>query len=509
MSNRVGVLGLAALAAASVVFGTLIGSRVDHPAMASADRPPLELLPVNTGSAFCNDFADVAASALPAVVAVTTTQLHGGADDEAFAHPFLEDPQFRRFFQDRQDGERQPSPELGQGSGFLISPDGYLLTNFHVVEGSDRIQVARHDGTTYEARVVGIDPAIDLALLKIDTRGERLAALPLGDSDGLRVGEWVVAIGNPHDFHQTVTVGVVSGKGRRVPIGSTDFTVVSFIQTDAAINFGNSGGPLLDGRGNVVGINTAIRRAQLAEGIGFALPINHVRRVIDQLHDSGTVRRGFIGITMNQGDIDQDSREYYGLPDTRGVIVSEVHEDGPAARAGVEREDIIRKVEGEVVGDNMDLIAKIATHRPGDKVRLEVVRRGTTLQLDAVLQDRPRDQEPEATSESELQGGIEESTGLGITVETIGPAARERLRLDPARGGVLVTAVDFGSAAYDKGIEPDMVVTAINGEDIAGAGDWSRMLGGLEPGRPVKLDVWTPTMRGEQLRYVVLRSPRR
>jgi serine protease Do len=386
-----------------------------------------------------------------------------------------------------------------------------VLTNFHVVDGADRIQVVRHDGTTHEAKVVGTDPPIDLALLKIDTRGEKIAALPLGDSDGLRIGEWVVAIGNPHDFHQTVTAGVISGKGRRVPIGSTDFNVVSFIQTDAAINFGNSGGPLLDGRGNVVGINTAIRRAQLAEGIGFALPINQVRRVLDQLHDHGTVRRGFIGITMNQGNIDTDSRDYYKLPDTHGVIVSEVHEDGPAARAGVRREDVIRRVNGEVVADNLDLIAKIATQQPGDRVKLEVFRSGRPVELEAVLEARPRgDDEGQAQPEYEQQGGIEkeESTGLGITVETLGAAERERLALDPDRRGVIVTGVEFGSAAYDKGIEPDMVVSAIDGQTVESVAAWSRLVENLDADRLVKLDVWTTARQGEQLRYVVLRATR-
>jgi serine protease Do len=498
---------LLALAVASVTFGMLVGSRVDLPAMASA--PSLELPAAAAGAEGCVDFADVAETALPAVVAITTTQLHRGAErgGAELEHPLQDDPQFREFLEEHGFGGDGTTPELGQGSGFLISPDGHVLTNFHVIDGADRIEIVRHDGTSHDAKVVGTDPPIDLALLKIDTRGERLPALPLGDSDGLRVGEWVVAIGNPHDFHQTVTVGVISGKGRRVPIGSTDYGVVSFIQTDAAINFGNSGGPLLDGRGNVVGINTAIRRAQMTEGIGFALPINHVRGVIDQLHDHGTVRRGSIGITMNHGAIDADAREYYGLPDERGVIVSDVHDDKPAARAGVRREDVIRKVDGQVVEDNLDLVAKIASRQPGDTVRLELLRRGQAVELDVVLGDR-RDPPAEARPEYEQQGGVEESTGLGITVETLAAPARERLALDAERRGVLVTAVEFGSAAYDKGIEPDMVVTAIDGEALHGAGDWAGRLAKLAPGRLVKLDVWTPTPDGDQLRYVVLRAPK-
>jgi serine protease Do len=315
MSERTrGLVALLAVIGVSVVLGMILGGKLSAPqvAFAAPETSSLSLLPASTVSKPGTvDFADIVERAIPAVVAVTATQVDGGVPS-AENHPFFNDPFFRRFFGDPEgegegedDGERpRPRPRIGEGSGFIIAPEGYILTNNHVVENSDSVEVSLDNGRTLVAQVVGADPSIDLALLKVEPRDGNLPALPLGDSDDLRVGEWVIAIGNPLEFDQTVTVGVVSGKGRRVPLRSTDFAVVSFIQTDAAINFGNSGGPLLDARGNVVGINTAINRQFLAEGIGFALPINQARAVVEQLRTRGYVKRGFLGITMNRAQID-------------------------------------------------------------------------------------------------------------------------------------------------------------------------------------------------------------
>jgi serine protease Do len=342
-----------------------------------------------------------------------------------------------------------------------------------------------------------------------------LPTLPLGDSEALRVGEWVIAIGNPLEFDQTVTVGVVSGKERRVPLRSTDRAIVSFIQTDAAINFGNSGGPLLDARGNVVGINTAINRQFLAEGIGFALPINQARAVVDQLMARGFVRRGFLGITMNDLPLDEAAQEFYGLPDANGVIISNVTEDGPGDRAGLKPGDIIRRVDGKVVGDNFDLVSKIASRQPGEQVALEVFRKptgadvGRSLDLTVTLADRdhsmteiggadrrsPRGAEPEPE--------LREAEGLGLTVESLTERLREQHGLRADQTGVLVTDVEFGSRAADKGLQPNLIITAINDQAVHDVADWSRLLGKLKPGASVKLDVFD----GRQTSYVFLRAP--
>jgi serine protease Do len=525
-----GFVALLAVIGVSIVFGMILGGKLNAPGIALAApevaASPMQLAPASTVSSPVLDFADIVERSLPAVVAVTSTHLHsddGGGDDDGGgspgpeSHPFFNDPFFRRFFGDPQDRGDTPSPHprIGEGSGFVISPDGFILTNHHVVEDSDVVDVTLQSGKAYRATVVGADPSIDLALLKIDTAGAALPTLALGDSGSVRVGEWVIAIGNPLDFDQTVTVGVVSGKGRRVPLGSTDFAVVAFLQTDAAINFGNSGGPLLDARGNVIGINTAINRQFLAEGIGFALPINQARAVVEQLRERGFVRRGFIGITMNRNGLDDAAREFYGLPDAHGVIISAIQENGPGERAGLQPGDVIRKVDGEQVEDNFDLVSKIAGHEPGDEVRLEVFRKpspsesGRTVKVPVTLADREegmaslgggeRRERPEAPPERE----VHEAHGLGLTVETLDDALRSRLGLESDQTGVIVTDVKFGSPAASKGLEPNMVITALNERSIRDVSDWRDALERMKPGSSVKLDV----LAGSQVVYFFLKMP--
>ena len=404
-----------------------------------------------------------------------------------------------------------------------------------VVEDADRVTVGLTNGNTYEAEVIGVDPSIDLALLKIDA--EELPALALGDSEALRVGQWVIAIGNPLDFEHTVTVGVVSAKQRRVPLRGTDSGVANFIQTDAAINLGNSGGPLIDAGGNVIGINTAITRANYAEGIGFALPINQARRAMEQLRATGSVRRGYIGITMNQAAIDEETQDYYGLPDRNGVLVSRVEPGGPADRAGLRGGDIIREVDGARVRDNSDLIAKISSLMPGDDVDLKVFREGRYLDLTAELADRaeglaaqinnPGARDPRSR---ERESAPSEASGLGITVESLdnyrdqleqlgleGNVAgviitdviafeTELLELVGLEGnvaGVIITDVEYDSQASDKGLQPRMIVTSINDAEIGSLEDWNEAIDGLRPGSTVKLEV----LFGNAGRLIFLRVP--
>jgi len=513
---KFGFASLLAVIGISIVFGMLLGGRLNAPQVtfAAPTGGAVRLAPAVTGAG-TTSFADIVERAMPAVVSVRSTNLPGEeGEEEEPGSP--EEWFFRRFFGNpEQDDPRQPPghPRIGEGSGFIISEDGYLLTNNHVVEDADDVRVGTQDGREFEATVIGTDPSIDLALLKVDTKGATLPTLPLGDSDSLRVGEWVIAIGNPLEFEQTVTVGVVSAKERRVQIGQTDAGVVSFLQTDAAINFGNSGGPLLDGNGNVIGINTAIRRSNFAEGIGFALPINHARMVIDQLRERGYVKRGYIGITMNSTGIDEEAREYLGLPDGLGVIVDEVTEDGPAARAGVEPEDVIRKVDGQVVKNNIDLIAKIASKQPGDEVSIELYRkrenRSQTVNVTARLGDReeglrastrPLRRSPTPEAEPELA----EATGLGMTIVELAPSQRDRLDLDGDERGVLITDVEFNSQAADKGLGRDMVITGIDNKTVRTVEDWEQAIDRLEPGQVVKLDV----LAGPRAITVYLRVPR-
>ena len=516
MQNRVyGFTALLLVIGGSIVFGMILGGRLNAPpiALAGPDLAPIQLAPAASGGP-STGFADIVEVALPAVVGVVSSK-RGTAEDDP--HAGLSDPFFRRWFGIPEDGEDpprvDPGPRVGAGSGFLISPDGYILTNNHVVEGYEKIEILLQDGKKYEAVIIGTDPPIDLALLKIDTEGRELPTLPLGDSEALRVGEWVIAIGNPLNFEQTVTVGVVSGKDRRLPSLPTDSGVASFIQTDAAINFGNSGGPLIDASGNVVGINTAIRRANAAEGIGFALPINHARSVMEQLRQSGSVRRGYIGIRMNQNEIDETTAEYYGLPDANGVIVSDVNPGGPADDAGLEDGDIIREVDGHAIKDNLELIRWISSRQPGDEVQLKVFRDREMLTLVATLGDRERGLAQEGINPGSTGGGPDideeprQSIRLGLTVENPDDRALEGLGYESDQPGVLITHVAFGSDAEDRGLRGDLLIIAVNDTPTPNVSSWEAALDELEPGSPVKLDVLSVTNLGPQALYFFLRLP--
>ncbi len=521
MENRAsGFVALLVVIGVSIVFGMVVGGRLNAPQVvhAAPNNGPVRLAPASTAGAGVQSFADIVEQALPAVVGVTATKLR----DDGEGGRFMGDDFFDRFFgtpeEPEDNGPSEERPRIGEGSGFIISPDGYILTNNHVVEKADTVSVALQGNRIFEASVVGADPSIDLALLKVDPGNEVLPVLSLGDSEALRVGEWVIAIGNPLEFEQTVTVGVISGKGRRVNIGQTDAAVVSFIQTDAAINFGNSGGPLLDSRGNVIGINTAIARVHMSEGIGFALPINHARSVMEQLRQTGEVRRGFIGITMNDSGVDDEARAYHGLSDLGGVIVSAVQKDGPAEKAGVRAGDIIRRVDGTEISDNLDLVSKIASRMPGERVKLEIFRAGKTLRLNAVLEDRQagldarfnRQDESESLPEEREEPEPRISSGLGLTFENLSSRMRREMRLDDDVRGVLVTDAEFNSEAFRKGVQPGMIVAAINDEPIENVSDWTSIMEELSsvPGRPIKLDVLIVQAGRESIRrFVYLKMP--
>lgn len=521
MNFRVSLSALIAAVAISVAMGMLIGIRIDDPPMALAApdgpvpelSPPIRVAPALTGT-LRPDFADIAEAAIPAVVGITNVRMIDAAEQESIFE------RFHRFLPDQDDGgdepegdstdpdaERAPRRDDSSGSGFLISEDGYVLSNNHVVDGSDGLTVALVDGTRYSARIVGTDPGIDLALLKIDPDGRKLPFLRLGSSRDLRVGEWVMAIGNPLDFNHSVTVGVVSAKDRHVVLEGTDYGVAAFIQTDAAINLGNSGGPLLNGRGEVIGINTAISRNLrngLVEGIGFALQVDEARRASEQLLETGVVRRGILGVSMSRQDIDDDARRYYGLPDRNGVLVSEVTAGGPAALAGIESEDIIRRIEGDTIRTNDDLLTAIATRRPDDEVEIEVFRDGRTFKTRAQLAERRIDRTGAAyiadDEQQDLPSSVAESrpSGLGLSVDTHDAdalSARWRELADPRLRGVIVTAVELNSVAMNKGMTEGMIIVSLNDRPVETAGEWSEIVSAIDPGTTVKLETRWPDGR--------------
>ncbi len=505
MSRKSSFAWMLAVVGVSIVFGMVIGGKLNAPrvmfaappaAPASAAAPAS--LPAPAAGAV--DFADVVEASIPAVVQIVSTSVRkpdsGGADPREM---FRDDPFFRFFFERPDPQDRRSAPkerrEQSGGSGFLVSEDGYVLTNRHVVDGAVKVDVSLNDGTRYTAEIVGTDPNIDLALLKIDPAGRRLPTLPLGDSDKLRIGQWVIAIGNPFQLSETVTAGVVSAKDRQVPIGDTDAGLANFIQTDAAINFGNSGGPLLDVAGRVVGINMAISRGGMAEGIGFALPINMARSAMEQLRESGKVRRGYLGISMT--DINEAAQQYNDLPDKSGVFVQSVTEDGPAQKAGVREGDIIRKVDGAPVRNGRDLLGRVAPRRPGEKVRLEGLRDGKPFAVEVELATRPDATDLIAGrrsggSDEGEPGSPTESEDLGIRVETLSPALRERQEIPESVKGVFVADVEAGSEAAAAGVVRGFVITAVNDEPVPGIAAWREAVRRVGAGDAVKIKAVAP-----------------
>lgn len=507
MSRRGSFAAMLTVVGASVILGMILGGRLNAPPVARAARSvaaapatmPLPLASIAPeGASALPDFADVVEQTIPAVVAVVNTSVKSDARDGDPHQMFRDDPMFRFFFgpqQERRDRQTPPRRVQSGGSGFVISPDGYVLTNNHVVEDASKIEVLLNDGSRYTAELVGRDPNIDLAVIKIDPKGKTLPSLRLGDSDRLRVGQWVIAIGNPLQLEETVTAGIVSAKNRRVDIGDTDRNLVAFIQTDAAINFGNSGGPLLDVRGNVVGINTAINRGMMAEGIGFALPINTAREAMEQIRTTGKVRRGYLGLGMV--DVSDEAREYYRLEGGGGALVQSVVPGGPADKAGIRAEDIIRKVDGTPVEKSQDLVDRVAARKPGDSMRLEILREGRSTDVTVKLSQRPDAKDLVAGregGEGEEEGepepeGSSPSANLGLRVEPLTPRTRSEFRVPDEVRGVVLRDVETGSEAFEKGIRPGGVVIAVNDRPVETVADWRRQIGEVKPGRVVKLRI--------------------
>ncbi|HEX9637122.1 MAG TPA: Do family serine endopeptidase [Acidobacteriota bacterium] len=410
-------------------------------------------------------FADIAEKVNPAVVFITATvpqSVAGGAREPDGA---LEELFPKWFFQNQPDAP-EPEPREGAGSGVLISADGNILTNHHVVESASAIEVRLSDGQSLSARLVGSDPETDLALLKVDADSE-LPFAPLGDSDAMRVGDWVIAIGNPYGYDHSVTVGVVSGKERRNISRHREFD--DFIQTDAAINFGNSGGPLLNADGEVIGINTAIVSPGL--GIGFAVPINIAKQVLPQLQSHGRVVRGYIGVSV--GAVTAETQQAFALPGARGALVNDVVPGKPAERAGLQHGDVILEVNGEAVEDSSGLVRRISGMQPGDRAELTIWRDGGRRQLAVVLADRSADG---PAAPEPILASANPREPLGLSVDEVTPRLRRELKLDPEVRGVVVTAVEPGSAAAQAGLEQGMVLTEINRQPLGGLDDFERRL---------------------------------
>jgi serine protease Do len=481
--------------AGGLMLGTLIGSGLvtAHAAPAAAqDATPLT---IPNPAQLSNAFSRLAKQLEPSVVQVTSTIESQSARSNrrrAPNNPFGDDGPdfFRRFFGDPfGDMPQQPRRTEGTGSGFIVDPHGYILTNNHVVDGATRVRVTLNgDSTEYPATVVGADPELDLAVLKIDA-GKTLPAVKIGNSDAVQVGDWAVAIGSPFGLEATVTAGIISAKGRA--LGDRDHQLQRFLQTDAAINPGNSGGPLLDINGDVIGVNTMIATSTGAySGVGFALPINLAVNSYNQIIKTGKVSRGAIGIMYDRNQ-KPALLKAYGYPSSSGVFVTQITPGSPADRAGVHQGDLIVGFNGKPVQDGEALVGMVSQTPVGSKVPLTLLRDGKKLELNIEVGDRSKlvagnDQSGEGPGEQGAAGG--QAVKFGLSVRNLGSSERESAGLE-ANGGVLVTGVDDGSFADDLGIQPGDIITAVNRHAINSADDLKAIAGELKPGDAVAFKV--------------------
>lgn len=448
------------------------------------------------------DFADIAARLNAAVVSIDTTS-RPSQTSELLPRPF------RRGSPDQDEKNDDPGdrdheddePREGTGSGFIISPDGTILTNNHVIDQADRITVILYDGRRVHARVIGADADTDIAVIKIDPSGP-LPYAPLGDSSRLRVGDWVCAIGNPLNYSHSLTVGVISYLGRKLFDSSLD----DYIQTDAAINLGSSGGPLIDSEGRVVGINAAI--SWRARDIGFAVPINIARAILPQLESHGRVARGYIGITLKS--VDPDLQRSLKLAVAHGAMVQDVSPDSPGARAGLKPYDLIVAVDGRAVHDNDALIREIAGHQPGASTQLELYRDGGLRTITVRLGQRP--EREGRTHDRDSSGRIPAPrTGpgaeVGLTVRALNRHAVAD-RIVPGRpGGVVVSGVDPVGPSYESGIEAGNVILEINRKTVRSMEDYQRILHAARPGDVLTFYLYNPELNQRVLRTVRIDQP--
>ena len=476
---RLKTLGLVALGL--VVLAVVLGGRVElwsssaRPAMASGASSSA-LAASNEAESLQASFIRIGRQVGPAVVSISTEQVER-VREYFRGHPFFGNEPFEDFFRQFY-GDMPEQRRFGLGSGVIIDERGLILTNEHVVADAEKITVTLSDGREFEGAVKGKDVRSDLAVVKIDAK--KLAAAPLGDSSTVETGQWAVALGNPFGLmgagpstravgaEPTLTVGVISALRRQLPRASRqDRDYSDLIQTDAAINPGNSGGPLLNLQGEVIGINVAILTSSRGfEGIGFAIPVNKAKTILEDLIEGKKVIYGWLGIQIQ--DITDDVSEYYGLADREGVVVYQVLPESPASRAGMKDGDIVKAFDGQPIHHSRELIDRVSGAKAGRKVALEILRDGKPQTLQVTIGERPLDVDLETAGSTEAW--------RGLRVGSLAPEQAERFQLPPGMVGVLVIEVDEGSPAEQAGLRPGDVINEINRMRIESVSDYSNAI---------------------------------
>jgi serine protease Do len=495
-SRRYGVMSLVMVALVSLGVGLLLASFFPTRSMSS----PVQLMGAKkvdvaaSPSSFApNLFVDLTKRVKPGVVNISTKKVvkGGGRVFRQFNPPSRERDLFRDFFGEEffnrffGDTPQRDLVQRSLGSGFIIDKEGYIITNNHVIEGASEIHVRLSTEKEYEAEIIGRDSKTDIALIKIKAWND-LPVVELGDSDRVEIGEWVMAIGNPFGLSQTVTVGIVSAKGRVIGSGPYD----DFIQTDASINPGNSGGPLFNINGEVVGINSAI--VATGQGIGFAIPINVAKEILPQLKKQGKVTRGGIGVYVQK--MTPELAKSFGLEKGEGALVADVIPGASAETAGIRRGDVITKFDGKEIHEMNELPRLVAATPVGKEVEVDVLREGKPLKLKLKVGELKEEAPPAATEEKA-------QIDLGMSVQEITPEMARQLRLKEP-GGVIITQVEPGSPAEETGVQRGDIIQEINGQSIRKLSDYQSAIGKVKKDEVVRLLI----KRGDRNLYLAFRS---
>jgi serine protease Do len=469
------------------------GGQPGHPQVKAekftpADKPALDLSSVDVLQRLDAEYQKVASAVVPSVVSITTSK--------TVSRRMPIDP-FELFFGRRFSDEAPSQQKVNSlGSGVIVSKEGHIVTNYHVLNGTDDITVQVSDGRQAKARIIGSDAQIDLAVLKVDL--DNLTPLPFGDSDKVRVGQIVMAIGNPFGLDESVTQGIISAKDRR----AVNDSEVEFFQTDTAINPGNSGGPLVNIRGEVIGINTAIYSESGGnQGIGFAIPSNVVRAAMNSIISKGRVVRGYLGVAIQV--VTPDIAEQFKLSNARGALVTDVTPGSPAEKAGIIRGDVIRTVNGYEVKDTLALINRIAEADVGSNLTIELVRDGENKTVVAKVAEQPADfktamnRTPDEDQDSTVPG--QNSIFSGVQVENLNQQLRARANVPPNVNGVIITQIDPNANAAQQ-LKPGDVIEQIDRQPISNVDDFQNIVGQLDPNRPVIVGV----ARNRQRSFVLI-----